>query len=174
MNGRITVESELGRGSVFTAELTLATTDAAPSEPAPLNEPPLTAAPRNIRPRRILVAEDNHINQLLVVTLLEEAGYLVDVAEDGLEALAAVQRESYDLVLMDAQMPNMDGLQATRAIRGLADGRRRVPIIALTANAMAGDRDHYIAAGMDDYLSKPLDAAAMLSMVQAWMTGVLS
>jgi len=108
------------------------------------------------------------------VTLLEEAGYQVDVAEDGLEALAAVRRETYDLVLMDAQMPNMDGLQATRAIRDLADGRGRVPIIALTANAMAGDREHYLAAGMDDYLSKPLDAASMLSMVQAWMAGAPS
>jgi PAS domain S-box-containing protein len=173
MNGRITVESELGEGSVFTAELTLPATDAMP-EPVPPIEPSPSAAPRGDLPRRILVAEDNHINQLLVVTLLEEAGYLVDVAEDGLEALEAVRRERYDLVLMDAQMPNMDGLQATRAIRDLADARRRVPIIALTANAMAGDREHYIAAGMDDYLSKPLDAAAMLSMVQAWLAGAPS
>jgi len=173
MDGRIDVVSELGQGSVFTAELTLPTTDAAPSERAPLAEPQ-AATPGYDRPRKILVAEDNQINQLLVVTLLEEAGYLVDVAEDGLEALAAIQRGNYDLVLMDAQMPNMDGLQATRAIRDLADDRRRVPIIALTANAMAGDREHYIAAGMDDYLSKPLDAAVMLSMVQAWVAGVPS
>ena len=172
MNGRIGVVSELGQGSVFTAELTLPTTDAAPSEAS--LAAPQAAAPGYDRPRKILVAEDNQINQLLVVTLLEEAGYLVDVAEDGLEALAAVRRGNYDLILMDAQMPNMDGLQATRAIRGLADDRRRVPIIALTANAMAGDREHYIAAGMDDYLSKPLDAAVMLSMVQAWVAGVPS
>ena len=174
MNGRIGVESELGQGSVFTAELILPATDAAPTEPAPPIEATPAAAPRDERRHRILVAEDNHINQLLVVTLLEEAGYLVDVAKDGLEALAAVRQGSYDLVLMDAQMPNMDGLQATRAIRDLADGRRRIPIIALTANAMAGDREHYIAAGMDDYLSKPLDAAAMLSMVQAWTAGAPS
>ncbi|MDB5360224.1 MAG: hypothetical protein JWO51_1521 [Rhodospirillales bacterium] len=176
MEGGITVTSELGTGSIFTAELTLPTSDAAPSELAPLAEVPAAGpasddTPRDDRPRKILVAEDNHINQLLVVTLLEEAGYLVDVVEDGLEAVAAVRRESYDLVLMDAQMPNMDGLQATRAIRELGDGRRRLPIIALTANAMAGDREHYIAAGMDDYLSKPIDAASMLSMVQAWMAG---
>ena len=173
MEGTIGVVSELGEGSIFTVELTLPTTSAAPSELAPLADAQAAnaTAPREDRPRKILVAEDNHINQLLVVTLLEEAGYLVDVAEDGLEALAAIRRENYDLVLMDAQMPNMDGLQATRAIRDLGDGRGRIPIIALTANAMAGDREHYLAAGMDDYLSKPLDAASMLSMVQAWIAG---
>jgi len=173
MDGTIGVVSDLGQGSSFTVELSLPTTAAAPSELAPLAEAPAAnpASLREDRPRKILVAEDNEINQLLVVTLLQEAGYLVDVAEDGLEALAAVRRESYDLVLMDAQMPNMDGLQATRAIRGLDNGRSRVPIIALTANAMAGDREHYLAAGMDDYLSKPLDATSMLSMVQAWMAG---
>ena len=175
MDGRIAVVSELGQGSIFTVDLTLPTSHAAPSEQTPLAEISAAAAVHDQdRPRKILVAEDNQINQLLVVTLLEEAGYVVDVAEDGMKAVEAVRRKNYDLVLMDAQMPNMDGLQATRAIRDLVGGRGTVPIIALTANAMAGDREHFIAAGMDDYLSKPLDAAAMLSMVEAWVAGVPS
>ena len=171
MGGRISVSSTPGAGSCFTVALTLSLSDAKPPEREARALPDIDAPSPERKAGKILVAEDNAVNQLLVVTLLEEAGYTVDVAEDGAQALAAVRQQAYDLVLMDAQMPNMDGLQATRAIRGLAGDRGRMPIIALTANAMAGDREHYIAAGMDDYLSKPLDAQAMLTMVQAWMAG---
>ena len=174
MGGRISVSSTLGEGSRFTVALTLPMSDATlPGHERHAQAPIDGALPPSRAERkagRILVAEDNAVNQLLVVTLLEDAGYVVDVVEDGVQALAAIRQRAYDLVLMDAQMPNMDGLQATRAIRNLADGKGRMPIIALTANAMAGDREHYITAGMDDYLSKPLDAQTMLSMVQAWMT----
>jgi len=174
MEGRIEVVSELGQGSTFTIELTLPTSGSAVPEGTARIHPPACAPATDRKPGKILVAEDNAINQMLVVTLLEEAGYAVDVAEDGVEALAAVRRESYDLVLMDAQMPNMDGLEAAQAIRALADGRGCMPIIALTADALPGDREQYIAAGMDDYLSKPLDAAAMLSTIQTWMARVPS
>ncbi|HEV2677776.1 MAG TPA: PAS domain S-box protein [Aliidongia sp.] len=172
MNGRIEVHSTPGQGSCFTVDLTLPTSDATLPTRASRADHANGTTPRTTSPRKsgkILVAEDNAVNQLLVVTLLEEAGYVVDLAEDGAQALAAVRQHRYDLVLMDAQMPNMDGLQATRAIRSLAEGRGRMPIIALTANAMAGDREHYIAAGMNDYLSKPLDAPTLLSLVSAWM-----
>ncbi|GGF45229.1 hypothetical protein GCM10011611_59600 [Aliidongia dinghuensis] len=182
MGGRIGVSSTPGYGSRFTVELTLPVTDTAPVDLVPEDKTARDKAsggstapgasplpPVASKAGRILVAEDNAVNQLLVVTLLTDAGYAVDVAEDGTEAVAAVKQQAYDLILMDAQMPNMDGLQATQEIRKLANGRGRVPIIALTANAMAGDREHYIAAGMDDYLSKPLDAATMLAMVSNWI-----
>jgi PAS domain S-box-containing protein len=172
MGGRIEVTSAPGKGSRFIVEVTLASSDIATPEldekVAPANDKIPSPTPAH-RIGRILVAEDNAVNQLLVVTLLEDAGYDVDVVQDGAEAVAAVRRRTYDLVLMDAQMPNMDGLQATQAIRRLSGGRGRIPIIALTANAMAGDREHYIDAGMDDYLSKPLEAATMLAMVSSWI-----
>ena len=106
-------------------------------------------------PLRILLAEDNAVNQKLALRLLDQMGYRADVASNGLEAVESVQRQSYDLVLMDVQMPEMDGLDATRAIRKIAD-LRQPRVIAMTANAMQGDREMCIAAGMDDYVSKPI------------------
>ncbi len=106
-------------------------------------------------PLRILLAEDNAVNQKLALRLLERMGYAADVAGDGLAAIAALERASYDIVLMDVQMPELDGLEATRRIRDRwgADGPR---IVAMTANAMAEDREACLAAGMDGYLSKPI------------------
>ena len=118
--------------------------------------------------RRILVAEDNPINRMLVEALLQQAGYRLDFAEDGAQAIAAAAANRYDLILMDIQMPNVDGIEATRAIRALDDAHAKVPIVALTANAMAGDRDIYLAASMNDYLSKPLNPPALLAMVARW------
>jgi GAF domain-containing protein/CheY-like chemotaxis protein len=107
-------------------------------------------------PLHILLAEDNPVNQKLALRLLERMGYQADVAVNGLEAVAAVERERYDVVLMDVQMPELDGLEATRQIVGRwpRDGRPR--IVAMTANAMEGDREMCLAAGMDDYVSKPI------------------
>jgi CheY-like chemotaxis protein len=111
---------------------------------------------------RILVAEDNQVNQLLVSALLRRLGCQVDLVSNGLEAISAVQRIPYDLILMDVQMPEMDGIAAAQAIRRLPGEVRRIPIIALTANAMAGQREEYIEAGMDDYVSKPIDMAQLM------------
>jgi CheY-like chemotaxis protein len=109
------------------------------------------------RPLRVLVAEDNKINQQLAKMLLQNAGHQVDIVENGEEAVDAVSSGDYDIVLMDVQMPVLDGLQATKRIRALPSPKNAVVIIALTAHAMAGAREEYLAAGMDDYLSKPLD-----------------
>jgi signal transduction histidine kinase/CheY-like chemotaxis protein/GGDEF domain-containing protein len=130
------------------------------------------AALRNHRAQlagtRILLAEDNAINQELVVELLGEAGVKVTVAEDGLAALAMLREERFDGVLMDCQMPVMDGYQATREIR--RDPRwADLPIIAMTANTMVGDRDKALAAGMDDHISKPIDVQVMFDTIARWV-----
>jgi CheY-like chemotaxis protein len=108
------------------------------------------------RPLRILLAEDNAVNQKLALRLLSQMGYRADVSGNGLEATQAVERQPYDVVLMDVQMPEMDGLEATRRICARWPRGRRPRIIALTANAMQGDREICLEAGMDDYLAKPI------------------
>ena len=107
-------------------------------------------------PLRILLVEDNDVNQELALLLLEQLGYAADVAGNGLEALALLDARSYDVVLMDVQMPGMDGLEATRRINAQWPAAQRPRIIALTANALASDRDACLAAGMDDYIAKPI------------------
>ncbi|HLZ65952.1 MAG TPA: response regulator [Aliidongia sp.] len=116
--------------------------------------------------RRVLLVEDNVINQKVARALLERAGHQVEVAAQGADALARIEAASYDIVLMDIQMPVMDGLEATRHIRARADDKARLPIIAMTANAMEGAREEYLAAGMDEYISKPVNAGRMLELVE--------
>jgi CheY-like chemotaxis protein len=111
----------------------------------------------------ILLVEDNKINRTFALALLAKAGHRVDVAENGLQAVDAVSKADYDVVLMDIQMPEMDGIQATKRIRKMAPPKNTVPIVALTAHALAGQREEYLAAGMDDYLSKPVNPAALLA-----------
>jgi CheY-like chemotaxis protein len=120
-------------------------------------------------PAGILVVEDNAVNRKLVVTMLKKLGHKADVASHGREALAALDRGGYRLVLMDCQMPEMDGFEATRRIRAREDGQARIPIVALTANAMEGDRDRCLAAGMDGYLAKPIQTEALRSVVETWI-----
>jgi CheY-like chemotaxis protein len=117
---------------------------------------------------RVLLAEDNLVNQTLGLRMLERLGCSVDVVSNGREAVAAVARAEYALVFMDCQMPEMDGFEATAAIRQAETGVRRVPIIALTASAMQGDREACLAAGMDDYLSKPLGLRDLERMLRRW------
>ena len=144
----------------------------APSEAKPAAKPPEgTLADRY--PLRFLLAEDNAVNQKVALRLLQQFGYLADVAHNGAEAVAAVSTRPYDVILMDVQMPEMDGLQATRRIRefeqmtGGARMQKHI-IIAMTANAMVGDRERCIAAGMDDYLPKPVRPDALRTMIEKW------
>jgi CheY-like chemotaxis protein len=120
-------------------------------------------------PLRILLAEDNAVNQKLALRLLSQMGYRADVAANGIEAIQAVERQRYDVIFMDVQMPEMDGLEATRRICARWNRASRPYIIAMTANAMQGDREMCLEAGMDDYLSKPIrvpDLASALSRVE--------
>jgi DNA-binding response OmpR family regulator len=116
----------------------------------------------------ILLAEDNYINQQVAVHMLNSAGFTVDVVGNGADALAALGRGHYDLILMDVQMPVMDGVEATRRIRAEEGPGRHIPIIAMTAHAMTGVEESYRAAGMDDYISKPVEYQAFLSKVRSW------
>jgi signal transduction histidine kinase/DNA-binding response OmpR family regulator len=126
--------------------------------------------------RRILVAEDNPVNRKVTVLQLRNLGFAADVAENGREALTAVRRQTYALVLMDVQMPEMDGLEATRQIRAAQTARdpgvpARLPIVAMTANAMSGDRELCLAAGMDDYLAKPVRPTALGAVLKRYLAG---
>jgi signal transduction histidine kinase/ActR/RegA family two-component response regulator len=186
MNGRMWVESELGRGSDFhfTAEAGLPS-ETPRSEPADANslldvpglveqsDPTLKAgrSPRQefrTEPLRVLLAEDNAVNQHLARTLLERRGYTVTVAANGREALAATEREAFDLVLMDVQMPEMDGFEATATLREKEkDTGEHLPIIAMTAHAMKGDRQRCLDAGMDGYVAKPIKPADFFATIEA-------
>ena len=117
----------------------------------------------------VLVVEDNALNRKVVVTMLKKLGYRADVATNGREALAALDLGGYRLILMDCQMPEMDGFEATGRIRARADAVARVPIVALTANAMEGDRERCLAAGMDDYLAKPIQLDALQVALESWI-----
>lgn len=120
---------------------------------------------------RILVAEDNPINQMFILRVLSKLGYRADPVENGLEVLNAIAHTSYHLILMDCQMPIMDGYTTTREIRTLeASSKTHIPIIAMTAHAMKGDRDKCIATGMDDYLSKPINIKALDTTIQLWLS----
>ncbi|HEY1013288.1 MAG TPA: response regulator, partial [Herpetosiphonaceae bacterium] len=145
-----------------------ALTHAAGEPPAPEPSPAPAAAPA--APVRVLIVEDNPVNQHVVRLHLQKLGYQTAVAQDGEEAVAAIAAAAYDLILMDCQMPRMDGFTATRHIREaeLAAGGH-VPIVAMTAHAMAGDREACLAAGMDDYLSKPITAAVLRATLRRWL-----
>lgn len=127
-----------------------------------------TAKIKRLLGKRILIVDDNNINRKLIQLLVEEIGGEIDLAENGLQALDACSRKKFDLILMDVNMPVMDGLEATRRIRVLESNSHRTPIFALTANALPGDKERFIENGMDDYLSKPVNEKAMLNMLEKW------
>jgi two-component system sensor histidine kinase/response regulator len=168
MNGRIGVADRPGGGAIFWFEVTLPR-----ASPIDADQPGSSSTDESSPPSvsgRILLAEDNRVNIEVATLILEVAGYTVDVARDGVEAVAAVRRRAYDLILMDVQMPELDGLSATREIRAFEGDGKRVPIVAMTASAMAGDQRRCLEAGMDDYVSKPIAPAKLRETVARWIT----
>ncbi|NIK88419.1 signal transduction histidine kinase/DNA-binding response OmpR family regulator [Rhizomicrobium palustre] len=129
------------------------------------------AAPSSSQPLRILLAEDNRINQKFALALLENTGHSIDVVDTGLKAVQAVMTSDYDVVLMDIQMPELDGVAATARIRKLNGPKGKVPIIAMTANAMMGAREEYLKAGMDDYIAKPIQPQALMEKIATIAAG---
>jgi len=189
MGGRIWAESEVGKGSRFCFTVRLHVAEELPPEP----ETP-GVAPAPTVPLKILIVEDNPGNQKLATYVLEDRGHTVEIAGDGQTAVRLAQHNHYDVILMDVQMPGLNGLEATAAIRAWEDeqgnrpspsgadepvrraqpngnSRRRIPIIAMTAHAMHGDRDRCLQAGMDGYLSKPIHVNHMISLVESLVDG---
>gem|GEM_PF-1263286 len=166
MGGVMWAESEVGKGSAF--HFTLRAEVDGGTRPLQLKDHSLFDSELGQRlPLKILLAEDNAVNQKLALRMLERMGYRADVVANGLEVLEALQRQPYDLVLMDMQMPEMDGLEATRQI--VKEWKKARPrIIAMTANAMQEDREACLAAGMDDYISKPVQVADLQNAIEHW------
>ena len=165
MSGSIGVTSTPGKGSEFWFSVNAKARDIdLPANKDTQNANELAGMERTSE-LRVLVAEDNVVNQEIIAATLEDAGMQVDLVANGLEAVEAVKSFPYDLVLMDIQMPELDGAAATARIRDLPGNESRIPIIALTANAMAGDREKYLAAGMDEYASKPIEPNVLFSAI---------
>jgi PAS domain S-box-containing protein len=161
-NGELLVQSEEGKGSAFTIRIPYHLSIEAMQE----NEIGQEIDYKSLGPRKVLVAEDVELNQYLARHILESWDFKVVIAGNGLEALEALDRGSFDCILMDVQMPEMDGIEATQHIRGLSDPvKANIPIIALTANALKGDSEKYLAAGMTDYLSKPFDEERLFRVI---------
>ena len=171
MGGTIGVTTRPGEGSEFwfcVSEPTVPAPVRAEAEAPPPSRATPDACPAT-RPPRLLLAEDDLTNQVVAVSLFELLGLHVDVAGNGREAVQALAAKPYDAVFMDVQMPVMDGLEATRCLRARPDAVRNVPILALTAHALEGDRERCLDAGMNDYLTKPLDLALLVDVLNRWL-----
>lgn len=168
MGGRIGVESTVGVGSTFSFSVVVGVAGGVTRAPPDGHVPPLSRLEEGLSarlPLRILLAEDNSVNQKVTIAMLSRLGYHADVAATGLEVIDALARRPYDVVLMDLQMPEMDGIEATRRICAERPPERRPWIVAMTANATAGDRTMCIEAGMDDYLIKPIRVDDLVGMM---------
>jgi len=164
LRGTLTVESQLGAGSTFTLRVPVQRADA---RPAPVVAFDWVSPATQVR---VLVVEDSPANQMVAVAMLKRLGLRSDVVGDGAEAVAAVTRVPYDAVLMDCQMPVLDGFEATRRIRAEArPDQPRLPVIAMTANVLDGERDRCLAAGMDDYLAKPVRLTDLAQTLRRWV-----
>jgi CheY-like chemotaxis protein len=166
MGGEMTVESAgAGCGSTFRFSIhaPATTLGTKPAATKTVVDPAMAAR----HPLRILLTEDNLVNQKLAMRLLLQMGYRADLAVNGIEAIASIERECYDVVLMDVQMPEMDGLDASRTITTRWSAGERPRIVAMTANAMQGDRERCVAAGMDDYVTKPIRVDALVDALLA-------
>ena len=177
--GSLDLQSEVGVGTTVTVRFPaerIAKTGALDAVDGGLRNAETEGAttPEKIQPLRILVAEDNAANQAVLRAIFAKTEHKIDIVGNGAEAVSAVMRTPYDLVLMDIQMPEMDGMEATGKIRDLPGAAADIPIIALTANAMKGDREKCLDAGMSDYLSKPVKPARLMSMLAKWAAKIQS
>lgn len=172
MGGEIGVKSTIGQGSTFWFTLKLKRAHAISNTKASSNS--LTAAQANLgRGRyRVLLAEDNQVNQVIALRMLEKLGFRVDFVGNGQEVLDALKERPYDLVLMDCQMPEMDGYEATAAIRSSDTNYSSIPILAMTANAMKGDEERCLQSGMNDYLAKPISIKSLATVLEKWLPQV--
>jgi len=172
MGGTIGASSELGRGSTFWVELSLpevATTQTVPVMGRGERVVRLSERRSNPDAALVLVVEDSPVNRLVAVHVLERLGFRAHVVNDGREALQALSTQRYDAVLMDCQMPDIDGYEATRELRRREDGGQHTPVIAMTAHAMTGDRERCLDAGMDDYIAKPVRSQTLGEVLGRWI-----
>jgi CheY-like chemotaxis protein len=181
MGGDIQVRSEVGQGTCFSffieADVCAAHSPGSTSLSSlagHLDHSENLPAHRETRPWSVLLAEDNLINQKVACAILTREGCTVDVAENGVQAVEMAAANGYDLIMLDCQMPEMDGYQAAAAIRKLEQNGHRTPIIAATAGAFMEDRARCLEAGMDDYISKPISTSAVAAVLDRWLKGNLS